>query len=294
MVSKRLRRTAARVAIGLLALGVAGGDLYLVAVRNDVTPVTLRDAVEAFRTRRPDRDGRPGGSARPRAQVPRPTAAAGPASPRQAAARALPFVPPAEGVYAYATEGYEEIDFAGGRHTYPDETYGTVRAGAGCRWGITYRLVEEHVDEIRWCGREGAHLLAGSTSTVEFFNQRDTVAYECEPLVDVLRAADAPGTIHRGTCRAEDGSTQRHIVTVRGVEQVRVGGVPVDALHVSVDVTLRGKADGRAHAEVWYHPATGLTLRLERTADTDGHSAIGTVRYHEELTLRLLALEPVS
>ncbi len=86
---------------------------------------------------------------------------------------------------------------------------------------------------------------------------------------------------------AQDGTT-----TVVGEEEVRVGTVDVDVVHLRVDTLESGGARGPTVEHRWLERETGLPVRVEYRVTTLNPSPIGDVRFEERYTLRLVSLEP--
>ena len=77
------------------------------------------------------------------------------------------FTAPAEGVYAYATRGYERISFGGARHDYPSETFATARRRPGCQWEFEQRVAKEHVETRLFCGEPSTFFFLQETVQVQ-------------------------------------------------------------------------------------------------------------------------------
>src|SRR5205085_9800971 len=91
------------------------------------------------------------------------------------------FTPPGQGVYAYATTGYETVSFGGARHDYPKESFATVRYRGGCLWEWEHKIVQEHVETTSHCSKPSVLEFLSETVQVTFFGQTQTRTSRCDP-----------------------------------------------------------------------------------------------------------------
>lgn len=253
----------------LLWLGVLLGGVALAAaaswyafIRDTAAPVSVSEAVVSFRTQ---------------------TAGA------ETAAGVVD--QPAPGVYVYETKGFERVDaFLGSRHDYPPETTMTVSRG-DC--GLVLRWDALAARSTVWylCPAADRWLLRESDEVHRFFGRTEHTDYRCEPGAVWWPVGAAPGASWTRRCTS-DQSTKVSAGTIVGRETVRVAGEEVDAVHLHLDVTLRGNTRGTGTFDVWLAAATGLVLRLESTDDDHSQTVIGDVHYEERVTLSLTSLEP--
>jgi hypothetical protein len=300
-----------RIRLGLPALAVAivvvlVADIAVLTQRGKSTAVTFDDTVKSFRagasapttssTAAPEAGpstaaapataanaARAGSTATPRV--------AAPTSPTTRAA-AAPFTSPSEGVYSYKTRGFEEVSLGGGRHDYPDRSFATVRRRPGCDWQFEHKVLQEHIERRTQCSAPGQFSENEESVDVTFFGQTNSAAYRCDPALVLARTGDEPGTRRTGTCRADDGQAVL-TVTFVGREAVTIAGSTVQALRVTMDGVVSGRADGTSHSDTWVHPDTGLMLRSTREVQTRAKAFGTTVDYREEARYELERLEPV-
>lgn len=207
--------------------------------------------------------------------------------------------PPPPGVYVYATSGSEGVDVLGGsEHTFPAETTITVTStGDGClsfRWAP---LEQRWNEEVLCPGGEGDSWSRQRTTLYHsFFNQDESRSYTCDA-AGVVPAPDDDGSL-TWTCDSagSDQSGESHEDgrgEILGVEEVTVDGEPRQALRVRYDAEVSGDTTGGSTVERWYAlDRFPLVLREVRSADTASETVIGTVNYHEEVTLELASWEP--
>jgi hypothetical protein len=283
---------------------VLGADVFFLTQRNVTTPVTLAKSVERFRSLHPPQPGSPttttaaptaGPASTAQAPARRDAKAAVPApttAPRQAqASSSAAFTPPDEGVYAYATTGYEKVSMGGSRHDYPSESFATVRRSAGCKWQWEHRVVEEHVETATSCGQPGLLQFLSDTEQVTFFGQTNTRTTTCDPPEVVVQVGDPIGSRRSFVCQLEGGRVDV-VVTYLGREAMSVGGIPVEAFHAIIDGTQSGDVQGSSRFEVWVHPLTGLTLRQVVHVQSRSKFLGSNVDYTEDATYTLERLTP--
>jgi len=299
-----------RIALALAAVVVLGADLFIITQRKVTTPVTRTEALRRFRSGEAEAPTGDGGAASttsssttirvlgsPSANAPRSAnkAAASPASANTASVATSPIGPyvlPREGVYAYRTTGGETISLAGASHSYPAETYGTVRSRGGCQWQTEFDVIKEHVEKHVVCSERGRLLDVETVRSITFFGRTETEDARCDPpLVD--HTTDEPaGTTLRGVCRSSD-STINVALTFVGREPMRTGDQDVQAIHLDIHADLSGRAKGTDDDHMWLDPQTGLVLRWIRSSDADADAAFGaTIHYRERATFVLESLTP--
>lgn len=203
------------------------------------------------------------------------------------------WTPPREGVYVYASSGFESVNVPGGRREMPPEAALTVRHRAG---GISTELrpYEEHVDvfEISY---DGAAIRSDSWYIERTFaGQRSSQKWEClssEPMH--LRGAPV-GRVGRQVCTWEARARTEGTYTLRGYEVITLGDGTriVDAAHVVIENTTSGESVGRAVIHLWLHPDTGLVLRDIRDITSETPSPVGRVTYTEQTEFVLRSLTP--
>lgn len=196
---------------------------------------------------------------------------------------------PEEGVYRYATEGYESIDRPSSRHDYPSETAMSIRAN-DCGFTGRWQPLENRWDEMTVCREGGDSFLPRLSTHREFYGQENDSDYRCNDGNYAYRPQ--PGATWTGTC--SDGPAKMDIRgRTIGREVVRVGDEAVETVHYTMQARIYGgDAEGTWVAERWVDPETGVLVRVEAETDATSDSSVGKVRYREELSLRLLSMQP--
>ena len=303
----RARRVARRKQIlkttaTCLALFLAAGGIYVATQRASTSPATLDEVIQRFHAEddaaevsdvRLPEDGS-------KREAPDRSVDGTATKDERSVAVSVPEekaahdVLPAEGVYAYRTRGGERISLFGAHHDYPARTYATIRHLGGCRWEARNDVVDEHSDIRTLCNDDRSFLQLVQERRVEFFGKRDGARMPCEPPLTLYTAGDANGTRTATNCSDADGNTVHIRSVLLGVDNVKIGGKTVRAIHVRDDGTITGpKMHGTSMDELWLHPETGVTLQWHRAVDTIANAFGGAkVRYTENATFVLESLKP--
>lgn len=247
----------------VLALGGAAGlaaaavGIALVLAR-DPEPATVEDALAAFRA--------------------------------ELGGRAPLDAPLPEGVYVYATDGYEETDaLTGVTNRYPSRSSITVLRDP-CGFRMRWEVTEGRSTTWTVCTDADGWELARQDERHTFFGQTERTTYRCTAAPFRL-PGDEPGASAPVRCATRAAEEQGRIVVVSR-ELVAVGAMEVDTVHLRRSTTLTGAIRGRTRHDVWLDRETALPVQLRLWTSTANDSPIGEVRYEEEVELRLEALEP--
>lgn len=223
-----------------------------------------------------------------------PTARAGPGTGPPPPAERAP-VPAADataedGVYVYATNGYEATDALGGsRHDYPQESAVTLR-NTPCGWVQRWEPLAERWDESELCREGEAVAIRRFTTYHEFFQRGQRQDFTCPAGSHVARPA-APGEQWQWEC-TWGSSKITTVVTFIGNEPFHVGGRVIEANRFLYESRLTGSNRGTQRQERWLHAKSGLNLRITTDIDTEADSPFGAVRYEEHYTITLSSLRP--
>jgi hypothetical protein len=198
--------------------------------------------------------------------------------------------PVPEGVYVYATEGYERTDaLTGVTHRYPARSTITV-TGDPCGLRLRWDVLKGRSTTWTICVAEGPWTLASQDERHTFFGRTERTSYTCAS-TPFRPAGDRPGARFAVSCTT-GSANERGTGRVVARDAVRVEGRPVDAVHVRRRTSFTGRTRGRSSQDVWLARETGLPLRLDLTTDTVNDSVVGDVRYEERVSLRLRSLSP--
>jgi hypothetical protein len=194
------------------------------------------------------------------------------------------------GVYVYATDGFETLAVANGRHVYPAQTTMTVTAndrGRSIRWDG----LDQRYDSWDTCAVGQGVRLRSFISYHSFYGQAVRRDYACTPSTFFRPDTDQPGTRFVGQCHSADGDAALNGVIV-AVENLTVGGKTVPTVHVRVDEALTGGTKGTRTADSWYAVADNLLVKRNSVTDADTQTPFGYSHYHEDPNLSLTNLQP--
>jgi hypothetical protein len=222
----------------------------------------------------------------------------GTTAPEQAAGLRRP--PP--GVYTYDATGSERLSVLDTAQEWGPTMPATVTHSADGCWTLRLDYNTNHWREQEMCPQEG-RLVERRSSGYQAFDfgvlVENTTVSDCEPPDLVLRLDADPGdswTTHcegsspeQGTTIVSDGTN-----TFVGVEELRIGGRTVRALHQRLQRTLSGDQQGTQDDHLWYAEADGLLLRAELSIRAETPSPVGSVTYTESGEFQLTSLEPRS
>ncbi|MGA9761712.1 MAG: hypothetical protein WBQ14_04750 [Gaiellaceae bacterium] len=195
------------------------------------------------------------------------------------------------GVYIYATNGSESVNALGGaRHVYPARTSITaieVPCGIRLRWAA----LEKRSTTWTFCSTPAGVELRVSDERHAFYNISDHSVYLCTDRV-LIPKKPVDGTTTPFSCRS---SRNLEVGETRIIDHgaLDIAGRRVEAIRVSTDLTIRSRDSGSESIEWWLDTATALPLRIELRSRTSRKMWVGRVKYHEDLSLRLLSLTPL-
>jgi hypothetical protein len=198
--------------------------------------------------------------------------------------------PVPEGVYVYATDGFEKTDaLTGVMHRYPRRSTIAVRkdtCGVRMRWDV----LKGRSTTWTYCVTRDGWEVASQDERHTFFGRTERTTYICGGF-PFRPAGDRPGTVDRVDCRT---SSARELGTGRVVarETLRVAGEPVETVHLRKRTSFTGGIRGTAIHDVWLARETGVLVRIVMVSRTTNDSAVGNVHYEEDVTLRLMSLRP--
>ncbi len=239
------------------ALALAAAAAWFFLLRDTAKPVTVEEAVTSFRT---DTEPTPGGPS-----------------------------PIPEGVYVYATTGYEKTDaLTGVRHGYPKRSTITVTA-SDCGVRLLWRVLEGRSTEWIYCTTPEGWTLASQDERHTFFGRTERTTYVCKdtPIRPTL-GTRASWDVSCSTGSAEEGGTGASV----GRESLQVGGKTVTTEHVRKTTGFAGEIRGTARHDIWFDSRSGVLVKIVMVSRTTNDSPVGDVHYVEEVSLRLISLTP--
>lgn len=191
---------------------------------------------------------------------------------------------PEEGVYSWATDGYEQV--GGARRQFPEETQRIFTVQDDRSWTQHHYFSEER--EI-WTG------FHWGSRGVEVMQQRNKVTFG--PVTNASKIDFTPpmlvaprelrvgyewgGKWTGDTYGDYSSKIFEHSTIVIGGERVEVWGM-------AYVINLHGEQEGRVSAQVWVAPEPGLTVKEHYVQDVKSSGA----EYHAEWKQTLKSLRP--
>jgi hypothetical protein len=256
------------VTTGALAVVLLGGGAaaLLLVFRNHATPVSVGAAVSRFRH---EDSGAPSRSS-----------------------LRSDSLPPA-GVYVYRTLGGEGLSLPNGDRAYPNRTTMTVTPSP-CGVIVQWAAIVEHSEQYEEClGPGGSITMVSSSVTETFFGvqTRDTVT--CSPGAYLRPPTLTVGERWTFAC-TEPQEQWRGSGQLIGIQPVAVGRDRIMALHTRIVVDFTGKEEGTNPSDYWFALDDSRLLAWRGSVDvSQGSSPLGSVDYHEQYDLALIAATPV-
>jgi hypothetical protein len=240
----------------VLALGAASSWYFL--LRDTAEPVTVDEVITSFRT---DTEPTPG------------------------ARSAIP-----EGVYVYATIGFEKTDaLTGVTHRYPARSTITVTA-ADCGVSLLWRVLDGRSTEWIYCVTPSGWEVASQDERHTFFGRIERTTYLCGG-IPFRPAGDRPGTAYGIDCST---TSAREVGRGRvvGRETLRVAERAVETVHLRKTTSFDGDTRGTARHDIWLDRRSGVPVKMVMVSRTTNDSPVGDVHYEEDVTLLLTSLTP--
>jgi len=198
--------------------------------------------------------------------------------------------PVPEGVYVYATDGFEKTDaLTGVTHRYPRRSTITVTTDA-CGVQMRWDVLEGRSTTWTFCVGPTGWAIASQDERHTFFGRTERTTYTC-PSTPFRPAGDVAGTTFRVAC-ATPSARERGSGHVVGTVTLRVASRSVGTVHLRKTTSFSGEIRGIATHDVWLARKTGVPVRLVMVSRTTNDSAVGDVHYEEDVTLRLTSLAP--
>ena len=191
---------------------------------------------------------------------------------------------PEEGVYSWATDGYEQV--SGARRQFPDESQRIVTIEDHRSWLVHHYFSEEREiwTNFHW-GERGAEV-ERQRNKVTFgpVTNDSTIDFQPPMLVGPrnLEVGYEWGGSWRGETYGEYSSKVFEHTTLD------IGGERVEVWGFEYEIILRGKQEGRVTAKVWLAPEYSLTVKEYYKQDLRSSGA----QYQAEWTMQLKSLHP--
>lgn len=191
---------------------------------------------------------------------------------------------PEEGVYSWATEGYEQVN--GARRQFPDESQRIITIEGERSWLVHHYFSEEREiwTHFHW-GERGAEV-ERQRNKVTFGPVTNDSTIDFNPPMLVGPRDLEVGYEWGGSWRDETyGEYSSKVIEHTTLD---IGGERVEVWGFAYEIVLHGKQEGRVTAKVWLAPDYGLTVKEYYKQDLRSSGA----QYQAEWTMQLKSLHP--
>ena len=174
---------------------------------------------------------------------------------------------PEEGVYSWATDGWEEA--SGIRRQFPDESQRIITASNGESWKTHHYFSEER--EI-WSefqiGKKGAYL-ASQRNRAKFGPVTNDSTIHFSPPMLVGLANPKVGATWNGSWKDKTSGSYSSRIFDHGT--MTIGGETLEVWGYEVRMQMRGELNGTVYAKIMYAPEYALTVQehYEQDIQTD-------------------------
>ena len=194
------------------------------------------------------------------------------------------FSPPKEGVYSWATDGYEQV--SGARRQFPRETQRVLTSDGRGRWTEHHYFSEERESwtSFHWSSR-GAEV-EQQRNKVTFGPVTNNSTIDFTPPMLVGPRDLEVGYKWSDTWQGDTSGNYSSEIFERTT--INIGGTDVEVWGISYEINLRGEQEGRVTAEVWLAPDHGIVVKEHYRQDIESSGA----RYQAEWTQTVRSLEP--
>lgn len=193
--------------------------------------------------------------------------------------------PPEEGVYSWATDGYEEV--SGARRRFPEETQRILTLNGDGHWTQHHYFSEEREiwTYFHW-GERGAEITK-QRNKVKFGPITNDSTLDFSPPMLV-----GPRALKVGSQWGDEwdsGATYGNYSSeIFEHTTLDIGGERVEVWGIAYEIVLHGEQEGKVIAKVWLAPDYSLTVQEYYDQNVES----GGARYHGEWTVKLKSLHP--
>lgn len=192
--------------------------------------------------------------------------------------------PPQEGVYSWATEGYEQV--SGARRQFPEETQRIITLEDDGSWTQHHYFSEE---------RQIWTVFEHGSSGVDITQQRNEVTFgpvtkrsQIDFSPPMLAAPDELRVGYEWAGEWSGDTYGDYSSRVFEHTTMDIGGETVEVWGVAYVINLRGEQKGQVNAKVWFSPKYRLTVKEHYVQDVES----GGSQYHAEWMQTLKSLDP--
>lgn len=192
--------------------------------------------------------------------------------------------PPEEGVYSWATEGYEQV--SGARRQFPEETQRIITLDDSGSWTQHHYFSEE---------RQIWTVFEHGSAGIDITEQRNEVTFgpvtrrsQIDFSPPMLAAPDELRVGYEWAGEWSGDTYGDYSSRIFEHTTMDIGGETVEVWGMAYVINLRGEQKGQVNAKVWFAPGPRVTVKEHYTQDVES----GGSQYHAEWMQTLKSLEP--
>jgi hypothetical protein len=198
---------------------------------------------------------------------------------------------PVSGVYRYQTDGWERLSFAGIHRSFPTTT-NMIVTEARCAT-MKWEPLVQHMEGMVLCRQDSGGLTITSAPSYEqIAGTQTTSTIRCPVGTFLIPPNPRPHERWHTICH---GPGQKVIFSgqVIGASFVQINGHHVPAMHTRLSLDISGSESGTNPTDYWVS-SNGLILRQFETVDVSQQAGpLGSVRYTEQMSIKLTATVPI-
>jgi hypothetical protein len=199
---------------------------------------------------------------------------------------------PPPGVYSYRTSGGEQLSIGGISRVFPAST-DMIVTDARCA-NFDWEPLEQHTEGLVACRQKnGALTILSATSYEQIAGTQTTSVIRCPADTYFIPAHPTAGERWHKTCRSK-GETVVFSGQIVGASSIVVSDQRVPALHTRLTLSFSGSESGTNPNNYWVSLQSGVILRQQETvAVSEKAGPLGSVRYTENMAIRLRSMAPI-
>ena len=191
---------------------------------------------------------------------------------------------PDEGVYSWATEGWEEA--AGIRRDFPKESQRIITASDGDSYKQHHYFSEEREIWSEFVTSDKGMHMASQRNRAKFGPVTNDSTIDFSPPMLVGLANPQVGQTWSGRWQGRTSGTYQARIFDHG--KMTIGGESLEVWGYELRIEMRGELDGSVHARIMYSPEHALTVQEHYTQDIQSERG----RYQAEWQMTLKSTTP--
>ena len=191
---------------------------------------------------------------------------------------------PEEGVYSWATDGYEQV--SGARRQFPDESQRIVTIEDDRSWLVHHYFSEEREIWSEFSIRQDGAYLNMQRNKAKFGPVTNDSTITFSPPMQVALAEPKEGATWNGSWKGKTSGSYSSRIIDHGT--MSIGGESLEVWGYEVRMQMRGELNGTVHAQIMFSPKYALTVKEHYRQDIQTDRG----RYQAEWDMTLKSTTP--